>query len=236
MTSQERQKILLNRIVEEYIGSAQPVSSKLIENKYRLGVCPATIRNDMAALTEEGFLTQPHTSAGRVPTDKGYRFFVDGLLEKGFSHSRKPRAVEEMLSEEAEELWRMMSHLSRFMAAASSNLATVHLLERDFFWKEGWEEVLKEPEFEEKDFREEFTDLVKECEGDMKNLETADTIEIYIGRENPFKRTKNFSIITARCFFPEQGEGRISLIGPKRMPYRKNIGLVESILKALDDF
>ncbi len=236
MTSQERQKILLNRIVEEYINSAQPVSSQLIEKKYRLGVCPATIRNDMAALTEEGFLSQPYTSAGRVPTDKGYRFFVDELLEKGFSHSRKASAVEEMLSEEAQDLWSMMSHLSRFMAAASSNLATIHLLERDFFWKEGWEEVLKEPEFEEKDFREDFTDFIKEFEGEVKNLKVSDSIEIYIGRENPFKRTKNFSIITSKCFFPEQGEGIISLVGPKRMSYRKNIGLVDSIIKAFEDF
>jgi transcriptional regulator of heat shock response len=236
MTSQERQKVLLNRIVEEYINSAQPISSKLIEKKYHLGVCPATIRNDMAFLTEEGFLSQPHTSAGRVPTDKGYRFFVDGLLERGFSHPKRAQAVEEMLSEETKDLWRMMSHLSRFMATVSSSLATIHLLERDFFWKEGWEEVLKEPEFEEKDFREEFTDFVKEFEGDVKNMKIADTVEIYIGRENPFKRTKNFSIITAECIFPKEGEGRISLIGPKRMPYRKNIGLVESILKVFEDF
>jgi heat-inducible transcriptional repressor len=75
----ERRLAVLRAIVEDYVATEEPVGSKALVERHRLGVSPATVRNDMAALEEEGFITQPHTSAGRVPTDKGYRLFVDRL-------------------------------------------------------------------------------------------------------------------------------------------------------------
>src|SRR6476619_1359228 len=76
---EERRLAVLRAIVEDYVSTEEPVGSKALVERHRLGVSPATVRNDMAALEEEGFITQPHTSAGRVPTDKGYRLFVDRL-------------------------------------------------------------------------------------------------------------------------------------------------------------
>jgi heat-inducible transcriptional repressor len=76
---EERRLAVLRAIVEDYVSTEEPVGSKALVERHRLGVSPATVRNDMAVLEEEGFITQPHTSAGRVPTDKGYRLFVDRL-------------------------------------------------------------------------------------------------------------------------------------------------------------
>ncbi len=76
----ERQETILALIIHQYIDAAQPVGSKWLVDRYHLGVSPATVRNDMASLTEAGFLRQPHTSAGRIPTEKGYRYFVRRLL------------------------------------------------------------------------------------------------------------------------------------------------------------
>src|ERR1700712_3089665 len=75
----ERRLAVLRAIVEDYVSSQEPVGSKALVEQHGLGVSPATVRNDMAALEDEGYITQPHTSAGRVPTDKGYRLFVDRL-------------------------------------------------------------------------------------------------------------------------------------------------------------
>src|SRR6187551_46529 len=75
----DRKLAVLRAIVEDYVSTREPVGSKALVERHGLGVSPATVRNDMAALEEEGFITQPHTSAGRVPTDKGYRLFVDRL-------------------------------------------------------------------------------------------------------------------------------------------------------------
>ena len=77
--SEERKLAVLRAIVEDYVATEEPVGSKALVERHGLGVSPATVRNDMAALEEEGFIAQPHTSAGRVPTDKGYRLFVDKL-------------------------------------------------------------------------------------------------------------------------------------------------------------
>jgi heat-inducible transcriptional repressor len=75
----DRRLAVLRAIVEDYVATQEPVGSKALVERHSLGVSPATVRNDMAALEEEGFITQPHTSAGRIPTDKGYRLFVDRL-------------------------------------------------------------------------------------------------------------------------------------------------------------
>src|SRR5439155_19598307 len=79
----ERKAAILRAIVEEYIETAQPVGSSHVVREGSVGASPATVRNDMAALEREGYLVQPHTSAGRIPTDKGYRFFVDQLTGPG---------------------------------------------------------------------------------------------------------------------------------------------------------
>lgn len=76
----ERQRLILALIIREYIETAQPVGSESLQKRYHLDASPATIRNDMAALTEAGYLRQPHTSAGRVPTEEGYRYFVRQLM------------------------------------------------------------------------------------------------------------------------------------------------------------
>ncbi|HEX6033496.1 MAG TPA: hypothetical protein VFY83_03640, partial [Anaerolineales bacterium] len=78
----ERQKTLLLLIIRDYIESAQPVGSKRLAEHYHINLSSATIRNEMAALTEMGYLRQPHTSAGRVPTEEGYRYFVSQMMNQ----------------------------------------------------------------------------------------------------------------------------------------------------------
>ncbi len=90
----ERQKTLLLVIIRDYIDAAQPVGSKRLVDRYRLDLSSATIRNEMAALTELGYLRQPHTSAGRVPTEEGYRFFVSAMMNQ----AALPHAVENKIS------------------------------------------------------------------------------------------------------------------------------------------
>ena len=79
----ERRRRVLGALVEEYIASATPVGSKTLVDRYELGCSPATVRNELSILEETGYVVQPHVSAGRMPTDTGYRSFVDDLIEKG---------------------------------------------------------------------------------------------------------------------------------------------------------
>src|SRR2546427_12336354 len=97
MTDQlgERLGAILNAVVQEFIVSGEPVGSKHLVGRYRLSVSSATVRNDMSRLEELGYLAQPHTSAGRIPTDKGYRFFVDSVPKPVPMESRQERALEQ---------------------------------------------------------------------------------------------------------------------------------------------
>src|SRR3989337_2982439 len=95
---QEARKLaVLRAIVEDYVSTREPVGSKALVERHRLGVSPATVRNDMAALEDEGYITQPHTSAGRVPTDKGYRLFVDRLTTVKPMSAAEKRALSTFL-------------------------------------------------------------------------------------------------------------------------------------------
>ena len=82
MDLNDRKRKILQAIIDEYIGTAEPVGSRSISKKENLGLSSATIRNEMADLEEMGYLIQPHTSAGRIPSDEGYRFYVNSLMRK----------------------------------------------------------------------------------------------------------------------------------------------------------
>jgi heat-inducible transcriptional repressor len=236
ITISERQKEILDGIIGEYIDSAQPVSSQLVEKRHNLGICPATIRIEMQKLTEAGYLCQPHTSAGRIPTDKGYRFFVDNLLEKGINDFENISEIQKIVRQERKDTVKFIWRLAKFLSDASSELATVYLFEKDCFWKEGWEEVLLKPEFNEKNFVVNFTNLLENFGERAANLKLMPGIKVYIGRENPLPKAREFSIIFSKCRLPEEGEAIFTLLGPKRMDYDRNIGLFHSLIKALEEF
>src|SRR4051794_24162523 len=90
---EDRRLAVLRAIVEDYVSTEEPVGSKALVDRHQLGVSPATVRNDMAVLEEEGLIAQPHTSAGRVPTDKGYRLFVDRLTTVKPMSAAERRAI-----------------------------------------------------------------------------------------------------------------------------------------------
>ncbi|MDR1852528.1 MAG: heat-inducible transcriptional repressor HrcA [Propionibacteriaceae bacterium] len=94
----ERKLAILRAIVTDYVSMREPVGSKALVDRYHLNVSPATVRNDMAVLEEEGYITQPHTSAGRIPTDKGYRLFVDRLEQVKPLSAAEKRAIESFMA------------------------------------------------------------------------------------------------------------------------------------------
>jgi heat-inducible transcriptional repressor len=95
----ERQKVILSLVVHEYVRTANPVGSKNLVKQYRLDYSPATVRNELAALTEAHYLSQPHTSAGRVPTEKGYRYFVSGMIQMRELPEETRRMIEHQFSQ-----------------------------------------------------------------------------------------------------------------------------------------
>lgn len=122
--SDERKLAVLRAIIEDYVHTREPVGSRALVERHRLGVSPATIRNDMAALEEEGLIAQPHTSAGRVPTDAGYRVFVDRLSTIKPLSPAERRAIQTVL-EEAVDLDDIMDRTVRTLAQLTRQVAVV---------------------------------------------------------------------------------------------------------------
>ena len=124
MNADERRFAVLRAIVADYVSTHEPVGSKMIVDRHNLGVSSATVRNDMAVLEEDGLIAQPHTSAGRVPTDKGYRLFVDRLAEVKPLSAAERRAVQAFL-EGAVDLDDVLRRSVRLLAQLTRQVAIV---------------------------------------------------------------------------------------------------------------
>jgi heat-inducible transcriptional repressor len=120
----DRKLAVLRAIVQDYVGTEEPVGSKALVERHNLGVSPATVRNDMAALEEEGYIHQPHTSAGRIPTDKGYRLFVDKLAEVKPMSAPERRAIRHFL-DGAVDLDDVVARTVRLLAQLTRQVAVV---------------------------------------------------------------------------------------------------------------
>ena len=120
-----RKAIILRAVVQEYIETAQPVGSGHVANAPGVNVSSATVRNDMATLEQEGFLQQPHTSAGRVPTDKGYRFFVDSLAAPGVLAAADSQQIRSFFAQAHGELEQMLADTSRLLSNLTQYAAVV---------------------------------------------------------------------------------------------------------------
>jgi len=122
---ESRKAEILRAIVEEYVETAQPVGSQTVATSRRLGVSSATVRNDMTVLEREGYLVQPHTSAGRIPTDLGYRFFVDHFTQQGALAAPERRAVSDFFASAHRALEDLLHETSQLLSRVTDHAAVV---------------------------------------------------------------------------------------------------------------
>jgi len=212
----ERQSQILHTIIEGYINTATPISSGAVFDTGVFHISCPTIRNEMADLTEQGYLVQPHTSAGRIPTEKGYRFFVDALLS---ARGEGPK----------EKFGKPQRHEVRFAVnkvAVRANDIILFIDSSDEIRYVGLQKVLEGPEFETKSS---VISLINELErlkhsADKVFEEVDEEIRIFIGSENPFFENPAYSMMLSAF-----DDGFISFIGPMRMNYRRNLALLDEL-------
>src|SRR4030042_1302080 len=145
-----RQTQILKTIINEYISTAEPVGSEAMDKKYNLGVSPATIRNEMVALTKAGYLNQPHASAGRVPTPVAMKFYINQLMEeKQMSLVDEVKAKEEVWGSR-DDVDKLMDEATHALATRTKSLAVAALKDKkDRFWQAGHSYIFDNPEFAE---------------------------------------------------------------------------------------
>ena len=231
-----RQKKILSAVIKEYTSSAVPVSSKFLAEKYISGVSSATIRNDLAVLEEEGYLHHPHISSGRIPTDKGYRYFVEEIMgDRELSKKDQIMMQKELLMLRAKNA-RLSRTAAKLLSSLSGNLAVSGIISKEEFYDFGMSDLLGQPEFRELDdvcrlaevldyIDEAFDKIVR----DIGDNET----KIFIGKENPIDEISGCSMIVSPYRMKDGEKGVLAIIGPKRMQYAKNKSLIEYLKKIL---
>ena len=234
-----RKEKILASIIQHFIQTAEPVGSKTLLVKFQLSVSPATIRNDMAFLEEEGFIYQPHTSAGRMPTTKGYRLYVDKLADyekaERLARTNLEKIQQQRHSLKAKE--RVYDAVS-LLAQATPNISFASIPENQRTFYLGVSNMLKQPEFLEHPLTaSQVVEVLEEGTCFLKTLDSLNLTQeprIFIGEENLLPQIESCSLIVGKYRFDDY-EGCLGLLGPVRMPYAYNLAALTEVLRTCNE-
>ena len=225
---QERQKSILEAVIQDYIRTARPVASRELARETCWGLSPATIRSELVRLDELGYLEQPHISSGRIPTDKGYRFFVDHLLAEADLDSAEIELLRRAFAiPDPEEFIRGFTKTIAHIAGA---FAAAGMEDEDLFYESGFAEILGKPEFSEPKEAQAFGHLADFLDEELgRVLPYLDEAEeqIWIGTENPWKEARQYTMILSSWKHPAGFNGFVSIIGPRRTNYPKHKAIIQ---------
>jgi len=227
----DRHAYLLHGLVREYVRTARPVGSVALSRVLELTASPATVRAMLHDLEEGGYLEQPHTSAGRIPTDKGYRHYVDHAQARVLSGAQQRQIEHDFMQalKAYQQLTRatskLLAHLSHAVAVSgSSKEGDVH--------ETGWHEIFEQPEGREMQVAREISTVLNSVDEYLEELPQPGHVAVYIGRENPFFPAQHITVMVKRVALPHT-HLVLGLVGPKRMSYERNIMLLEALAQVV---
>ncbi len=230
----ERQKQILSAIVEQYAEVAVPVGSSLMSKVF--GVSSATIRAEMAELERLGFITQPHTSAGRIPTDKGYRFYVNQIAEPGtgknLTENRAQRALSARVASGGLPEQTIRNAVDT-LVELTHNLGLATIGEQ--LYMSGLSNLFDQPEFMQAGQVQQVARLLDNLEPWLYEAAPNQPLSVYIGQENPIGGGAGCSLIISRFRSPFSDSSYIGVLGPTRQSYRDVMALVGRAGKTLEE-
>jgi heat-inducible transcriptional repressor len=230
----ERQAKILSAIIEQYAEVAVPVGSVLLANIF--GVSSATIRSEMVRLEELGYIKQPHTSAGRIPTDKGYRYYVNRLNDSTEANplpniDRSARAIDVRVRG-AGEATRAIKSAVDSLVEITQNLGLATIGEQ--LYMSGISNLFGQPEFESPGSVYEVAKLLDNLEPWLREAHPNEPLNVFIGQENPIGKASGCSLIVSRFRSPYSDCSYIGVVGPTRQSYRQVMSLVGHAGKTLE--
>ena len=225
----DRQVKLLATIIEQYAEVASPVGSITLAKLF--GVSSATIRSEMARLEELGYITQPHTSAGRIPTDKGYRTYVNQLNEARENEIEQPklvdrstRAIDARVATYADRTDRAIRSAVDSLVEITHNLGIATI--GDQLYMSGMGNLFSQPEFTSSRHVQQVARLLDNLEPWLREAVPNEPLNVYIGAENPIGKSSEVSLIISRFRSPYSDRSYIGVLGPTRQDYAKVMRLV----------
>ena len=236
-----RHQHILAAIVKEYTETALPVGSGVLARKYFPDMSSATIRSVMADLEEEEFLYQPHISSGRIPTDKGYRYFVSEVMEDRELTRDEQKALQKELLQLRAKNVRLARTTAKLLSSLSGNVGLSGVVsegeQKEEFYEFGLPRLLEEAtargELDEVCRLAEVLDLIDEKVDVLFDKVKDGETKIFIGKENPIREISGYSMVVSPYTMKDGERGMIALIGPKRMEYAKNKSLIDYVKKLL---
>ncbi len=238
-----RKKEVLAGAIDSYIRSAQPVSSEALVRDYNLDLSPATIRNVFVDLEEEGYLTHLHTSAGRIPTQRGYRFYVDNIMHEIHLLETEKHKIESEFHQSIKQLEFLLDRTSQVISELTHCAGIVSFTEwQDRIFYKGASFMVEQPEFKNLDKIQHLLKALEEKEHllEVINRDLEDKLSIYIGSEIACSDIKDCSLIVSSFARQKKPVGRLAVLGPTRMQYSKIASTLQYmsglIGKLLDDF
>jgi transcriptional regulator of heat shock response len=237
----DRQAYVLSLVIHDYVELAQPVGSELLLGRHALGVSAATVRGELARLEAAGLLMHPHTSAGRVPTVAGYRYFVEHLMTSGGLTEAEQRTIRHQFHQAGGDPDRWM-RLSAAVMAHTSGAAGLVAAEGDPWaprlYHDGLTQIVEEPEFAD---NARLRDVVEMLEhGDvlapiMSRLPDVG-VQVIIGGEPPLERVPHVTLVLCRFGVYRRPHGVLGVVGPTRLPYDRAVpavGFVAALMTEL---
>lgn len=220
-----RQESLLATIINEYVDSAKPISSGELVKHDDFDLSPATIRNDMVALGDAGYLVQPHTSAGRIPTEKAWRWYIKNWLEDGRVSKRDQTQLDSVVSKYSHRQDELMRNLAKTMAELIAETVIVGFAKNDVYYT-GVSNLFSQPEFEQLDSIQHLSRVIDHLDEVMRKVfdEVSDEIKVMVGKDNPF--SQDCGVIVTRYTLSRQPSGVISILGPIRQDYHENVAVI----------
>lgn len=220
----DRKKIILKAIIKEYVRNAAPVSSGFLVEKCKLGVSPATIRNEMAELEDEGYIIQPHTSAGRVPTELAYNLELeDLLLEKNLLKEAESQILDNLFSYDESSFKQTAKAIAEL-----SGCAVFWAFHKNDLYYTGLSHLFSQPEFKQSEIVYDVSVIIDHMEEIIDDIfeKVKQEEQVLIGSNNPFGVFLSTVLVKYK---QADRSGIFGLIGPIRMDYRRNLSLVNYI-------
>lgn len=225
----QRQKQLLTMVIREYTDTGVPISSRALAKKFRLSLSPATLRAEFARLCEMGYLVQPHTSAGRVPTDRGYRYFIKQLMKPETVSPRERSLIRRNLLRKTSSCGR---NIAKTISLSTRNLGLYFDPEEDMLYREGFLEVFRKTDFRIMSQVSGFVELLDILEEQILDFINSFLDEeapmVLIGRNRLLPMQDDYSILYSGYSIGGR-DYMIGAIGPKRMDYARNISILDFI-------
>jgi heat-inducible transcriptional repressor len=216
----DRQVQILKVVIEEYLETAKPVGSEILDKKYHLGVSPATIRNEMSALADKGFLSQPHVSAGRVPTPMALKFYVRQLMEEKEMSVADEVAVKGKIWDYRTQVEKLLQEATRVLSEQTNSLSLA-LTEKGEVYHSGYAYILNDPEFFDIDVTRTVLSLLDDVNQISKILNKAiseEPIHLLIGDDLGIKPLGSCGVVFAN-FQTRKTSGSLGVIGSSRLNY-----------------